>query len=156
MGTARGQQAAELMLVFATAFAIFLVFYAVFAQQYADSMRSQAMNEGASVADMIAGEIDLAARAGDGYERRITYPTSIPGVLSYELIVNNRSGSVDISMTLGVGTQQYNYSSPTLTRNISGEQRYAVDDGFWLEIERGYAYLENDNGTISIVQMRID
>ena len=162
MRSAKGQEAAELMLVYATAFAIFLLFYAMFAQQYANAVRQQAFSDGISMADRIASELDIAARAGDGYQRRITYATSIPGAMNYTFKINNQSGSVDLEMDLG-NDAIFSYSSPTLTRNITtGELRYDAGDGtgFWLvntaiESPRGSAYVENVNGTVTVTQMRV-
>jgi len=150
----RGQQGVELLVIFATALAIFIIFYALFAQQYSESAKKRAQVEAVNLADRFAEEINIAARAGDGYERRITYPRTIAGAEEYSLEINNASGSVDVAVVLGPGNIFY-YSSPTLTRNITGESMYASPRGFYVEITRGYAFIENRNGEIVVRQLRV-
>jgi hypothetical protein len=150
----KAQQSVELMMAFSAALAVFIIFYAILAQTYADSIRKETLSEGISLADGIAAEIDVAARAGDGYNRKITYSTVVMGGQSYNLSVNNRSGSVEFNMDLGESIAPFYYSAPTLARSIVGESMFATVDGFAIEAERGYAYIENRNGTIHFVQMR--
>lgn len=156
----KGQQSVELLLAFSAALAIFITFYALFAQQYGEGARREVQAEGVSIADGIASEIGEAARAGDGYSRRFTYPQDLFGVQNYSLIVNNVSGTVDLTIVF-FANKEFNYSSPVITRAIQGEQRYATQNGFWMvdstkEIPRGYAYAENRNGTVFITQMRVE
>lgn len=151
-GTRLAQQGIDLMVVFATALAMFVLFYALFAQQYGESMRRQAESGGVNLAERLAGEINIAARAGDGYSRRVSYPTRIPGAISYSMEINNRSGSVDISMAMG-GYIFY-HSAPALTRNITGEPQYESANGYSLLIARGATYIENRGGVIVINQTK--
>ena len=149
----RAQQSVELMVVFATALATFIIFYALFAQQYGESARRQAETDGTTLTQQLAEEINIAARAGDGYSRKISYPSRIPGAISYNLTVNNRSGSVDLAMEMSPGSF-YLYSAPTLTRNITGEPAYESTNGYSLLILRGAAYVENRGGIIVINQTK--
>jgi len=149
----RAQQGIELMVVFATALAMFVIFYGIFAQQYSESVRKQAQSDGVSLADRLAQEISIAARAGDGYARRVYYPTKIPGAITYSLEINNRSGSVDLLMVLGGGAV-FQYSAPALTRTISGETQYESANGYSLLIARGATYVENRGGVVVINQTR--
>jgi len=150
----RGQQGIELLVIFATALALFVIFYAIFAQQYSESTNRLAEAEAVSLADRFAEEINIAARAGDGYERVVVYPRTIAGAKAYSLEVNNVSGSVDLTVVMGHDSMFY-YSSPTLTRNITGERMYSSPNGFYIEVARGYAFIENRNGEIVITQLRV-
>ena len=150
----KGQHGIELLIIFSTALAVFIIFYALFAQQYSEGAQRQAKSDAISIADRIAGEINIAARAGNGYERKFEYPRKIPGATGYNISINNASGSVDVLMILGDGNV-FEHTSPTLTRNITGEAIYATTSGYYLEMERGYAYVENRNGVIAITQMRV-
>ncbi len=149
----RGQQGVELMAIFATALVLFMIFYAIFAQQYGESVKRQAQNDGVRVADTLAQEISIAARAGDGYSRRVTYPDRLAGAMAYTLEINTVSGSVDLVETLGPNST-FTYSAAAATRNITGEPQYASPNGFYLEIARGAAYVENHNGTVVINQTK--
>lgn len=149
----RAQQSVELMVVFATALATFIIFYALFAQQYGESARRQAEADGATLSQQLAEEINIAARAGDGYSRRISYPSRIPGAINYSIEVNNRSGSVDLAMEMAPGSI-FIYSAPTITRNITGELAYASANGYSLLIIRGAAFIENRGGVIVINQTK--
>ncbi len=149
----RAQQSVELMVVFATALATFIIFYALFAQQYGEGARRQAETDGTTLTQQLAEEINIAARAGDGYSRKISYPARIPGAINYSLEINNRSGSVDLAMEMGSGSF-FLYSAPTLTRNITGEPAYASAYGYSLIIARGAAYVENRGGMIIINQTK--
>jgi len=156
MGAQKGQQAVELLLAFSTALAIFITFYALFSQQYGESSNRHVQAQGIGVADHIAAEINEAARAGDGYVRRITYAQDLFGVENYSIVVNNVSGSVDVALVFFTN-KEFDYSSPTITRAIQGEARYTDTprNGFYIEASRGYAYLENRNGTVFVTQMRV-
>jgi len=149
----RAQQGIDLMVVFATALAMFVLFYAIFAQQYNESARRQAQADGVNLAERLAEEVSIAARAGDGYSRRVTYPTKMPGVVSYTLEANNRSGSVDIVMNMGAGSYFY-HSATALTRNITGEPQYASANGYSLLIARGATFIENRGGVVVINQTK--
>jgi len=152
MGT-RGQQGVELMAIFAAALALFIIFYGIFAQQYGESVRMQAQSDGVRIADTLAQEISIAARAGDGYSRRVEYPQKLAGAITYSLELNNVSGSVDIVATLGPNNV-FTYNALTATRNITGEPRYVSPHGYYLEIARGVAYIENHGGLIVVNQTR--
>jgi len=154
MARSKGQQGVELLVIFSAALAMFVVFYAIFAQQYGESVRRQAQSDGVALADKIAWEINIATRAGDGYQRQVQYQGKIPGTVSYTLLINNASGSVDLSMNMGTGTP-YQYTSPLLTRNITGETEFQAANGFTLQPERGYLFVENRRGGIIISQMRV-
>jgi len=154
MAFARGQQGVELLVIFSAALAVFVIFYAVFAQQYGDSVRRQAQADGISLADSIAWEINIAARAGDGYQRQVSYAGTIGGVSNYSLLINNVSGSVDLTMNFAPGNS-YQYTSPLLTRNVTGERQFSATGGFTLQPERGYMFVENREGQVFVSQLRV-
>ena len=156
MAFARGQQGVELLVIFSAALAVFVIFYAVFAQQYGDSVRRQAQADGISLADSIAWEINIAARAGDGYQRQVSYAGTIGGVSNYSLLVNSVSGSVDLTMNFAPGNS-YQYTAPLLTRNVTGESQFALPNngGFTLQPERGYMFVENRMGQVFVSQLRV-
>lgn len=153
MGCGKAQQGVELMVIFATALMIFMLFYGIFAQQYGDTVKRQTQNEGIRVAGTLAEEISLAARAGDGYSRRVVFPNKLAGAMTYSMEINNVSGSVDLAATLGTNNV-FNYTAPTATRDMVGESRYRSPNGFYIEIARGYAYVENHNGSVVFNQTR--
>ncbi len=153
MAAQKGQQGIELLIIFASALALFIVFYAVFAQQYGESVRKQAESEGIRVADNIAAEISLAAQSGDGYSRKITYPSRLAGAINYSLELNNRSGSVDLEAAFG-GDDFFQYSAMAVTRNITAESQFASPNGYYLDVPRGAAYIENHNGAIVVSQIK--
>ena len=154
MAFARGQQGVELLVIFSAALAVFVIFYAVFAQQYGESVRRQAQADGISLVDNIAWEINIAARAGDGYQRQVYYSGTIGGVSNYSLLVNNVSGSVDLVMNFAPGNS-YQYTAPLLTRNVTGERQFAAAGGFALQPERGFMLVENRKGQVFVSQLRV-
>ena len=154
MAGTRGQQGVELLVIFATALAVFITFYGIFAQQYGESVKKQAEAESMAVADAIAEEMSIAARAGDGYSRRITYPTRISGAITYNIELNNVSGSVDISAALGTNNV-FAYAAPVATNAISGEPEYASPNGFSVLVSKGFAYVENREGRVVFNQTRM-
>ena len=155
MAARRGQQGIELLVIFATALAVFITFYGIFAQQYGESVKRQAQADGMSVADAIAEEISMAARAGDGYSRKITYPAKLAGAMTYSIELNNASGSVDIEATLGTNNV-FEYAAPTATNEISSEPEHASAHGFNVVVAKGFAYVENRGGRVVFNQTRMN
>ena len=132
---------------------MFMLFYSIYTQQYQQAMVAENQAEWSLLADKLADEINTAAFAGDGFERRIIYPSTLPGVINYTVLVNNVSGSIDVSVVPSQG-ETYTYSAYLLTRNVSGESAFATSRGFWIDASRGYAYLANANGTVVVTQLR--
>ena len=140
------------MIIFATALAMFAIFYALFAEEYGESVRRQPRLAGVRLADSLAEELNIAARSGDGYSRRIEFQPRIPGATGYSLFVNNVSGSVDLEMNLSGGERFY-YTSPLVTRDLVGDSRYAEAGGFRVDLDRP-AVVENRGGIVLLSHAR--
>jgi len=155
----RGQSASELLVVFMFVMLVFTLFLATFVQQRSIEMQQAKVSLADSIGEQFAYEINLAARSGDGYSRKFTYPVKLEGVTPYNVTLNNLSKSIDIFFTLG--TVNYSHSFPLIHTNArveppviarlpNGTPYGYVLHSSNLTFSRGEMYIQNINNVIFI------
>jgi hypothetical protein len=116
MSSSKGQSANELLVIYMFIMLVFTLFVASFGQQRSAEMENAKVSLADSVGNEFSYELNLAARSGSGYSRRIVYPVLLDGVTPYNIIVNNISKSIDIQFSMG--TVNYSHSFPLITSNV--------------------------------------
>ncbi len=159
MVSSKGQSANELLVIYMFVMLIFTIFVANFSQQRSAEMERSKEALADSVGEQFASELNLAARSGTGYSRKIIYPVMLDGVTPYTIILNNISKSVDIQFSLG--TVNYSHSFPVITTNVvvvpsivatlpDGTPYGYVLQGSNYSFSGGQMYAQNINGMIVI------
>jgi hypothetical protein len=159
MGSSKGQSANELLVIYMFVMLIFTVFVATFSQQRSAEMERSKIASADSVGEQFSYELNLAARAGSGYSRRIVYPVLLDGVTPYTIILNNISKSIDIQFSLG--TANYSHSFPVITDSvmvipqINATLPDGTEYGYVVQSSNesypgGRVYVQNVNGMIVI------
>ncbi|MEM3555768.1 MAG: invasin domain 3-containing protein [Candidatus Micrarchaeia archaeon] len=155
----KGQSASELLVVFMFVMLVFTLFLTTFVQQRSLEMQQAKVSLADSVGEQFAYEINLAARSGNGYSRKFTYPVKLEGVTPYNITLNNLSKSIDIFFTLG--TINYSHSFPLIHTNVRVEPQIiarlpnGTPYGYVLHssnltFSRGEMYIQNVNNIIFI------
>jgi hypothetical protein len=136
---------------------MFTLFVASFTQQRSMEMQEAKISLADSIGEQFANELNLAARAGNGYSRKIIYPVRLDGVTPYTIILNNISKSIDIQFSMGA--INYSHSFPIVHSNVIVEPPIIVKlpngsaYGYVLHssnftFSRGEMYIQNNNGWI--------
>jgi hypothetical protein len=121
MGGLKGQSANELLVIYMFVMLIFTLFVASFTQQRSAEMESSKVMLADSVGEQFASELNLAAKSGSGYSRRIVYPVLLDGVTPYSIIINNISKSIDVQFQMGKAN--YSHSFPVVSTNVIVQPR---------------------------------
>lgn len=159
MGSSKGQSANELLIIYMFVMLIFTIFITSFGQQRSVEMERSKIALADSVGEQFAYELNLAARSGSGYSRRIVYPVLLDGVTPYNITVNNISRSIDIQFSLG--TVNYSHSFPIISTNVKVQPGIpatlpnGTSYGYILHsssysFSTGQIYVHNINGMIII------
>lgn len=150
MSSSKGQSANELLIIYMFVMLMFTVFVLGFSQQRSAEIQNAKVHLADSVGEMFASELNSAARAGNGYSRKIIYPVRLDGVTPYTVILNNISNTLDIQFTLG--STNYSHSFPVISTRavVNPELPVLLPNG------TGYGYLlHSDNLTFSKGDMYI-
>jgi hypothetical protein len=159
MSSLKGQSANELLVIYMFVMLMFTIFVASFSQQRSAEMMNSQIAAADSVGERFANELNLAARSGSGYSRKVVYPALLGGTTPYTIIMNNLSKSVDIQFSLG--TVNYSHSFPIITSSVMVVPRInatlpnGTAYGYVLQssnttISQGQVYAQNLNGMIVI------
>lgn len=116
MSSFKGQSANELLVIYMFVMLVFTMFVASFGQQRSVEIENAKVALADSIGEQFSYELNLAARSGSGYSRRVVYPILLDGVTPYNITVNNISKSIDIQF--GMGTVNYSHSFPLITTNV--------------------------------------
>lgn len=155
----KGQSANELLVIFMFVMLVFTLFVATFTQQRSLEMQEAKVSLADSIGEQFAYEINLAARSGNGYSRKFTYPVKLDGVTPYNVTLNNLSKSIDIFFSLG--TVNYSHSFPLIHTKVRVEPPViavlpnGTPYGYVLHssnftFSRGEMYIQNINDVIFI------
>lgn len=155
----KGQSANELLVIYMFIMLVFTVFVASFGQQRAIEVQNAKIAMADSVGEQMANEVNFAARAGNGYSRKVIYPVMLQGVTPYNMTLNNISKSIDVQFSLG--TVNYSHSFPIITSDVIVSPSIAAilpngsPYGYVLQssnfsFSTGQLYIQNLNGVIVI------
>ena len=159
MSSSKGQSANELLIIYMFVMLMFTLFVASFTQQRSMEMQEAKISLADSIGEQFAYELNLAARSGGGYSRKIIYPVKLDGVTPYIIILNNISKSIDIRFSMG--TVNYSHSFPLIHTNarvypdITATLPNGTAYGYILHssnftFSRGEMYIQNMNGVIFV------
>ncbi|MEM3400367.1 MAG: hypothetical protein QXP42_06055 [Candidatus Micrarchaeia archaeon] len=150
----RAQSAVEYLVIFGVVVLAFVVLLALFTSDAMRDARMQTKGIAEELGFQVAEEIDNAVRAGDGYMRNFTIPSRAEGFMTYTLVINTLSGSVDIYYE----ENQSDISLPILTKNITVSPtnfaylQNGTEYGYTLNNTLRNIFIRNRNGTIEIYQ----
>lgn len=150
MSSSKGQSANELLVIYMFVMLIFTIFVLSFTQQRAIEIQNARIMLADSVGERFAYELNLAAQSGNGYSRKIIYPTRLDGITPYTVILNNLSNTVDLQFTMGA--MNYSHSFPIINSFV------IVNPNITVFLPNGTAYgylLHSDNLSFSKGQMYI-
>jgi hypothetical protein len=153
----KAQAANELLIIFMFAFFIFTIFISTFARQRSEEVLQAKIAVADQIGSQFAEEINLAARGGDGYSKKFSFPMELEGVTPYSIILNTLSNSIDINFSRGTLNFSHSFSLITRAANktrvfpevkayLTGGGEY----GYILNLSRGYIYIQNVRGIIII------
>ena len=158
----KAQAANELLIIFMFAFFIFTLFLGIFARQRSEEVLAAKVAVADQLGSQFAEEINLAARGGDGYSKKFTFPMELEGVTPYTIILNTLSNSIDINFSRGdlnfshsfpliINAANKSRVFPEVSVSLPGGRQY----GYILfssnsNIFRNYIYIQNVRGVVII------
>lgn len=152
----KGQSANELLVIYMFVMLIFTIFVLSFAQDRSAEIQVSKVRLADSIGERFAYELNLATRSGNGYFRKMNYPTTLDGITPYTIILNNISKTVDINFT--VGATNYTHSFPVINSNAvvsppvlavlpNGTAYGYVLHSTDMQFSSGNIYIQNMDGT---------
>jgi hypothetical protein len=161
----KAQAANELLIIFMFAFFIFVTFLSMFARQKSEEVLEAKVAVADQIGSQFADEINLAARGGDGYSKKFSFPLRLEGVTPYTIILNKLSNSIDINFSRGTlnfshsfpliinaasKTRIFPYTPQLIVRLPDGREYGYIIFSTDLTVSRGYIYIQNVRGVIII------
>jgi len=155
----KGQSANELLVIYMFVMLIFTILILSFTQQRSAEIQMSKIRLADSIGDRFAYELNLAARSGNGYSRKMNYPITLDGITPYSVILNNISRTIDINFT--IGATNYTHSFPVINTNVvvnpnipailpNGTSYGYVLHSKSFNFSRGDMYIQNIDGAILI------
>lgn len=124
----KAQVSVEFMVFMSILILIFipLLSSSISLQQETKNIRLE--TEAGKLSDAIAFEINLATKAGDGYERKFYVEESFAGISNFNISVEDYRVTIEWS--------ERSASSPIVTKNVTGT------------IKKGWNLIKNKNGDV--------
>ncbi len=144
----RLQIALEFMIIFSFVLVLFLFLFVLIASQRAQILNGQIFSQEQLIGQGVAGQMDRALQAGNGYSAVVPLVGSI-GTLAYQLIIT-KNGAIIINASVGKQTMQaVTYSS---VKSVLSSSSYLQSGTAYynLPVANGTMVIQNSFGTICI------
>ncbi|MGI0141340.1 MAG: LamG-like jellyroll fold domain-containing protein [Candidatus Micrarchaeales archaeon] len=145
----KAQIAIEFLIVFSFVLIVFLVLFALIAQQRAVIQNTQTFSQLQLIAQNIALQINRAAQSGNGYTAQLPLLTSL-GVIPYNLSITTTGAVIVTSTTDKQAIRSTAYSNVQSVSSSSAFLASGSNTVYNLPIANGSISIQNSFGTICV------